>query len=1333
MARLLIGMDESLRLGMTAEQLSSVGSELSPAEYDKFQESMRCLELLHHFRPQNPAQNPSQTDLNDSTFDDDLPSAHDLAFEGTDRYRVQQVLGAGAMGVVYEVYDEHRQTTAALKKLRQTEPSRILRFKEEFRRLANVAHHNVVTLFELVQVENDWFIAMELVDGTDFLATLALRNIRDELMSSAGRSPRALGQLCDLFQQLAAGLQALHLAGILHRDLKPNNVLVTPDDRVVIIDFGLATDFDWRRLQGTSLPEFAGTYAYMAPEQVVCQPLTPACDWYSFGVMFYQALTGELPIGGPYSLHTKQYLPPPSLQQQLPGLPPGWAELGQALLAPEPSARPTGIEVRERLRELQATASKTQDPTFTNWASLRGNAQESRGLFGRDLELKQLRAAMRFACDGRPIVVTVHGTSGIGKTTLVEGFLSEFADDVSNLPIVSLRGRCHERESLPYKSLDSLVDSLCKYLSGLTTDELQDLLPRNMSLLCRVFPVLNAVKTITPRAQVAEESMVAEPDADPIWLRRRAFDALRELLLAIAQNKPLLLFIDDLQWGDVPGASALSELFHSNSTAKMMWILAYRAEQSSTNACLNGLHLEKLPTLARHPDISIPSSPRFAHQEIALGPLNSDESAQLAANLLEELQCGSGTQALHEAIAVESGGMPFYVQELVRHTIGTKEPDHEFLPGKVEERISLNSVLRDRVAALPDSDRQVMSMVAIAGQPISIDLVCQAMNMPTVDERQLHQLSVNRWLRSNRESHQNMVTVFHDQIRESILSSLTLDVKQQLHIDLADSLERSHSTTPETLAYHFDAGNEPRRAGHYLRLAGKNAQNVFAFEKAIEHFRRALELSSTPAARYEMSRSLGEACSQAGRGGEAATALLQAAELAPPSEAIELRLAAARQYCISGYTDEGRRLVRSILAASGMYFPKGFMGLVASLLYQRARLAWQGLKVSLRPEAEVASTELQRIDMMWSAVSGLSFQEPVAVASLHTQGLRAALVAGEPKRVVRALALEAILSATPGPKTRPRVERLLEQTSSLAASSTDSDTLGMLNLAKGGTAFLQVRMPDAVAPLIEAEKLFSSRVPKAWWELTTARSLLAWAYMHMGDFCSLKRCLELYQQDAQDRGDLFLLSSIRGAGIPQLQLAADQPELAQEGLDRLEQSVPYKQFQQRHVSMLYSQAQIDLYQGNGLASWKRIHDNWSLFRKSMQLQNQFARVSLIDLRARCALSAFKQDADPRLLKCVRADLTRLKREVGTWIQPFVSRLEAGIHEAQGAPDQAQAWLERASQEFAAIGFKGCALGAQRKQGQMMNNSIGLQLIAEADSFFKTQAVVDAEAFQRVLC
>ncbi|MCC6511225.1 MAG: protein kinase [Pirellulaceae bacterium] len=1363
MERLLIGVDESLKLGVSPELLSSVGSELAPADNQRFEQAKHCIELMHLLfrqpqitQPQEPPFLDAQAKLaargaSVSSTPHATPPNSAKPFQNSPRYQVLRVLGAGAMGVVYEVFDQQRKASVALKQLRQIEPSRILRFKQEFRRLSKVSHENVVALFELAQADDDWFITMEIVNGTDFLSALTHRNIPTLLSDSEGAAPQALRQLCALFTQLAAGLNALHTAGILHRDLKPNNVLVTPEDHVVVIDFGLATSFDWLQLRGALLHEFAGTYAYMAPEQVACQSLTPASDWYSFGVMFYQALTGTLPVAGPLSLLTKQYLQPPGLLEHLPALPPLWNELSQRLLSRDPGDRPSGPEVAERLHDLQNALDKSQIHTSIKWRPTPGSTQEFKAFVGREIELDHLRLAFQAVLNGQPTVVSIQGLSGIGKTTLVESFLSEVADELQ--PVI-LRGRCHERESLPFKTLDSLVDSLCRHLSHCTAEQLRDWLPKDLPLLCRVFPVLGSLTTTRPTnpAVPGPESIPASttaPDSDPVLLRRRAFDALRELLFALAEKSPVVIFIDDLQWGDVPGANVLADLLASARRAKLLLILAFRDEQTSGNACLNSLQLHRLPTL--HNLSGVGDEPKvtghFAKCNIALGPLSPADSARLATDLLVAYQTipddydqrigqpleRSASEPLQELIAAESGGMPFYVQELVRHAIGSQPTDHKTTAEVGGEKVSLSSVLRDRIDSLPDNARELVSMVAVAGQPVPLELVCDAIGVRTVDERQIHQLCVNRWLRSDRDTLQHKVTVFHDRIGESIVSALPQAQRQLMHTNLALSLEKSASTPPETLAYHFDAGNQPQLAGQYLQLAGKNAQKVFAFEKAIEHYRRALELSPSPEVAYELMRSLGEACSQAGRGGEAAEALLSAAAVAPPADALELRLAAARQYCISGYTDEGRLLVRAVLASNGMYFPKQFLVLVGSLIYQRFRLGLQGLKISLRQEAQGSRYELQRIDVMWSAVSGLSFQEPVAVAALHTQGLRAALAAGEPKRLARALSLESILSATPGPKTNDRVQKLLGLATEFAASSSDSDTLGMLHLAKGGTAFLQVRMPDALPSLIEAERLFSSSIPKAWWELTTARSLLAWAYMHIGDFCSLKRCIDLYQLDAQERGDLFLLSSISSAGMPQLQLAANQPDLAQAGLNRLEEIVPYKQFQQRHVSMLYSQAQIDLYRGEGLASWRRIVENWSLFRNSMQLQNQFARVSLIDLRSRCAVLEFKLSGDRYFLRYALGDLKRLKREIGTWVQPFIHRLQAVIFEAQSRFQESEVSLSKASENFYRIGFRACAAAAERRRGQLMNNTAGQRLVEQGEAYLRAQGIVDVDAFQRVLC
>ena len=1354
MNRLLIAVDESLKLGVSAEELSSIGSELAPADWQRFEEAKHCIELLDRVFRQHSHVELASSRLDDSLDAATLPESPTEAFPSTSRYRLIELLGQGAMGIVYKVVDEQRNTIVAFKKLRENNPARILRFKQEFRRLANVSHENVVTLFELAQADSDWFITMELVDGNDFLSALSWRHIPTDLAEAAGASTSALEQLCTLFIQLANGLEALHASGILHRDLKPSNVLVTPDSRVVVIDFGLATSFDWMQLQRTHLQEFAGTYAYMAPEQVACQSLTPASDWYSFGVMLYQAFTGALPSSGPLSLVTRQYRQPPNIKQHLPDLLDGWNELCQSLLAPEPHARPSGHEIIHRLRELQRAIEQPDRDEFNNLRLASTNPREVRAFVGRQAELEQLRNAYRACLNSQPTAATIEGSSGIGKTTLVESFLNEVtaqvpaqvpnADSSHALPIV-LRGRCHERESLPFKTLDSLVDSLCKYLNSCTNEELSSLLPQDMPLLYRVFPVLGAFARST---NGASSSAV---DSDPVYMRRRAFEAFRELLLAIAERAPLIVFIDDLQWGDVPGANVLADLIVSKTNAKMLLVLAYRDELDVGNECLTSLQLHRLESLDSEAVLGKKpgTAKSFALCKIALGPLSAVDAALLAGNLLSANQLFSDSMPLDDAesslldnplaralpgfIAGESGGMPFYVQELVRHAMGPRQADESTSWQNEAEDLSLSSVLRVRVQSLSETARQLVSMVAVAGQPVAIELVCDAIGAPSVDERQLHDLRVNRWLRSDRDTYQNAVTIFHDRIRESIVASLPTEHRQQLHRQLAATLEHANAT-PETLAYHFDAGNQPQRACHFLKLAGSHAQQVFAFEKAIDHYRRALELSSADDNNYQLMRALGDATSQAGRGGEAAAAYLQAAETAPAAEALELRLAAARQYCISGYTDEGRLLVRSVLASNGMYFPKSFLSLVVSLIYQRIRLSLQGLKSRLRVEEEVPQEKLQRIDMMWSAVSGLSFQEPVAVAALHSYGLRAALDVGEPKRLARAVALESILSATPGRKSDKRVQSLLQLTDKLASSTNDTDTQGMLQLARGGTAFLQVRMPDAVGPLIEAERLFSSRVPKAWWEVTTARSLLAWAYMHMGDFSSLKQCIDLYEQDAQARGDRFLLSSISSAGIPQLQLAAGQPELAQAGLDLLEQSIPYEQFQQRHTSMLYSQAQIDLYRGHGLPSWQRIHANWSLFRKSMQAHNQFARVSLIDLRARCGLLEFNRSRDRRLLRSVISDTKRLEREAGAWVQAYVLRLQALIHLAQSQLDEAQTKLRQAMGAFESIGFLSCAAAARRRYGQLMiGEPNGNQLVEQAEEFFRTQSIVDPEAFQRVLC
>jgi serine/threonine protein kinase len=314
-------------------------------------------------------------------------------FVGTERFTLLRRLGTGGMGVVYEAHDRRMDKIVALKTLTRAEAAHIYRFKREFRTLADVAHPNLATLYELMTDGPDLFFTMELVKGVTFIQyvrpeqpgelntdvdntllvprarafTSADSEAETEIFDSS-RVSSLLGEdfpladeaqpmaanfrlneerLRSALRQLAEGVNRLHEMGKLHRDIKPSNVLVTGDGRVVILDFGLVEDVN-PELHDTLL---AGTPDYMSPEQGAQTVISEASDWYSVGVMLYQALTGRLPFRGKFfevMLH-KQTRDPIQPKEINPGVPGDLNDLCVKLLRRNAESRPTGAEVLQVL------------------------------------------------------------------------------------------------------------------------------------------------------------------------------------------------------------------------------------------------------------------------------------------------------------------------------------------------------------------------------------------------------------------------------------------------------------------------------------------------------------------------------------------------------------------------------------------------------------------------------------------------------------------------------------------------------------------------------------------------------------------------------------------------------------------------------------------------------------------------------------------------------------------------------------------------------------------------------------------------------------------------
>ena len=344
-------------------------------------------------------------------------------WKGTARYEVLGRLGKGGMGVVYEVFDRERRELVALKTLLHFDSAGLYLVKQEFRTLAGVHHRNLVHLHELGVTEaGQVFFTMELLRGHDFRQyvrrpearapsvklsapppTLALAQgdretappPRPDATQGATsvpkeESPANMDRLVAALQQLASGIHALHSAGKLHRDIKPSNVLVTREGRVVLLDFGVATELASRGAKASTgsagSGEVVGTARYMAPEQGDDAPPSPASDWYSVGVMLYEVLVGRPPFLGSLTdiLVMKGRIDPPPPSECVRGVPPKLDALCRSLLDRDPARRPTGLEI---LAELGATHSSAPPPNPV------GGADASSAFIGREGQLTALRAS----------------------------------------------------------------------------------------------------------------------------------------------------------------------------------------------------------------------------------------------------------------------------------------------------------------------------------------------------------------------------------------------------------------------------------------------------------------------------------------------------------------------------------------------------------------------------------------------------------------------------------------------------------------------------------------------------------------------------------------------------------------------------------------------------------------------------------------------------------------------------------------------------------------------------------------------------------------------------
>jgi len=1256
-------------------------------------------------------------------------------FRGTERFSNPRCLGIGSFGSVYAVFDGERQIQVALKVPHDATAQSLFLFKKEFRTLADLTHPNLLRLHELVSDDAQWFFTMELVDGVDILRYLRTREGAKEYptrltgpdsdaeLADAGNQDASPGstsssptipeveqdaeceepfdelpllsgpvdfqRVTHAFTQLGEGLVALHEAGLLHMDIKPSNVLVTPEGRVVVLDFGLTTEIETANPGGKDATEITGTPAYMAPEQLLDNRCSEASDWYSVGVLLYNVLTGRLPFqgNGLRVLINKVSQPPLPPSELVRGIPEELSSLCMDLLSPHPEARPTGEEFLRRMETSGMAITKTR-------------AQMLRHDFvGRIEELQALCRAFGSLRNGQGGWIHLHGGSGMGKTFLIRRFRREIARMAPESLVLS--GRCYEQEHVPYKAMDGLVDELSRHLKDLPPARLELLLPRHVYALAQLFPVLRQV----PR--IAEIQKRHAAIVDPLELRHRAFSALRDLLRRIGENQPLVLVIDDLHWGDADSAILMADLVTPPQAPLMLVVACFRTEESSTSPILREF-LSLGRTLSGHcMDLPIRELPEEPARELARGLLEAEDLT---------------VEALVDWIVREACGNPFFIHELARYARGRG--------ASTPSCKNLEAYIQLRVGALPEETRQLLELVSLAGHPLDWPVLRDAAGADVHGAESLDTLRQSHLVRIRSLGQRRMVEPYHDFIRKSVSSSLSPERMRGGHLQLATALERVPQPDVPALAIHYQAAGETGKAVDYLTTAGLQASASLAFSKAASMFRMALGLRDRDAPGSTVIwEYLGEALANAGRGKEAAEAYLRASAHAVPREANRLLRSAAQEYLKSGHYLEGIQVLEDVLKGIGARLASSQSQALLSALLHKAWLALRGLHFQERPPEEIPPAALDRLDSYWAVIQGLATGDIMRVADFQARLLLLSLQTGEPIRLVRAFSYEAIFMSSLGNKSERKTRKFIDLALMLAERTGDSSSIGQATVASGIALMALGQWRKSAEILDKVELQLREQVTGLSYELRNAQSFALINHYAMGNLTMLAERLPLLSRDAEESGDLLFLANLTMGSAFMHHLALDEPERARQEIHRVLDRLPPTGFSHQRFHEFAALGNIDLYSGNLTAGWAQMQDRWRALRDSRMLMVQAIRITCQELRGRMALAlaAACQDAQARraLIRGAQRDARQIDREhigYGTGLSARLRAIESAL---SARWEDAKGYAFLAETHFEACDMALHAHVMKRFRG-LLRGEAGKPLVREAEDWMKRQGVVSPE-------
>ena len=742
-------------------------------------------------------------------------------------YRVLEKIGSGGMGDVYSAEDSRLERRVALKVLPEemaANRERLRRFRREVKAVAALNHPNIVTLYSVEEADELRFFTMELVEGRSL----------DQMIPSEGLP---LSQFFDIAIPIADALTAAHERKVVHRDLKPTNVMVSDTGRVKILDFGLAKVATEEAAEATGLPTqsltqaglIMGTVPYMSPEQVKGEPLDHRSDIFSLGVMLYEMCTGARPFTAKTSVELMSSIirdNPSAVTEIKSELPRQLGRIVKRCLEKDSRRRyQTALDLSNELEELKSEvdsgASAVPVAALSRMVDASRRKSHRTPLIGRAGEMAQLERQIEQAEAGHGAVVMIGGELGVGKTRLVD----ELVTATRERGFLTLIGHCYEAEGtlpfMPWVEHQEYVARIAprdtwRHLLGDSAPEVAKMVPE----LRRIFPDIPAPLAVPPEQE-----------------RHHLFNSFREYTERSGQVQPLLMVLEDLQWADEPSLLLFQHLAQHADSIAMLMVGTYRDVELDRARPL----AKTLRELVRERLVERVALKRLTQRDVrkmlaAMG--GSEPPADLVAALFKVTE-----------------GNPFFVEEVFQHleeigevkdARGAWRTDLRFEELEVPESIRL--VLGRRLERLGEEASDVLTQAAVIGTRFSFELLKALGDFDTevlldgLEEAERLDLIVPVKTSKRRETRFRFA---HELVRQTLASNLSLLRQQRLHLRIARAMEELYEGALDehaaSLAHHyFNAGAaaDADKTLHYLTMAGRRALRSAAPRGRAALFRR---------------------------------------------------------------------------------------------------------------------------------------------------------------------------------------------------------------------------------------------------------------------------------------------------------------------------------------------------------------------------------------------------------------------------------------------------------------------------------------------------------------